>query len=244
MFLSLHVRGFREHERRGTIFTGLLISFSHSSTSLRAFALSTHGKNARPPHSFSFSVTVDRPCRTISRQRGLRSYRVVRSRKGKGRRSFARSATRLITYRVLPSAPLGNTKKKRARTHSDTCIQTYFPSLPFFFHRAPFVRPFLSRFLIIRLYYLSPPKCTLHLPLRGAFSTEERRDEIELRSRLTLRREWERDGEREKGRRNDELATDTVLYGGKSSSQARTRNVNRERIFRSDGGTKETTNGV
>lgn len=64
-----HVRGFREHERRGTIFTGLLISFSHSSTSLRAFALSTHGKNARPPHS----VTVDRPCRTISRQRGLRS---------------------------------------------------------------------------------------------------------------------------------------------------------------------------
>lgn len=44
-----HVRGFREHERRGTIFTGLLISFSHSSTSLRAFALSTHGKNARPP---------------------------------------------------------------------------------------------------------------------------------------------------------------------------------------------------
>lgn len=50
--------------------------------------------------------------------------------------------------------------------------------------------------------------------------------------------------EREKGRRNDELATDTVLYGGKSSSQARTRNVNRERIFRSDGGTKETTNGV
>lgn len=54
----------------------------------------------------------------------------------------------------------------------------------------------------------------------------------------------EREKKREKGRRNDELATDTVLYGGKSSSQARTRNVNRERIFRSDGGTKETTNGV
>lgn len=30
----------------------------------------------------------------------------------------------------------------------------------------------------------------------------------------------EREKKREKGRRNDELATDTVLYGGKSSSQA------------------------
>lgn len=192
-----HVRGFREHERRGTIFTGLLISFSHSSPSLRAFALSTHGKNARPPPTPSLSPLQPNNFKT-ARSAVAASYRVVRSRKGKGRRSFARSATRLITYRVLPSAPLGNTKKKRARTHTDTCIQTYFPSLPFFFHRAPFVRPFLSRFLIIRLYYLSPPKCTLHLPLRGAFSTEERRDEIELRSRLTLRREWERDGERER----------------------------------------------
>lgn len=192
-----HVRGFREHERRGTIFTGLLISFSHSSPSLRAFALSTHGKNARPPPTPSLSPLQPNNFKT-ARSAVAASYRVVRSRKGKGRRSFARSATRLITYRVLPSAPLGNTKKKRARTHTDTCIQTYFPSLPFFFHRAPFVRPFLSRFLIIRLYYLSPPSVLSTSPFAALF--QPRKDEMKSSFVLDLRyavngRETERERE-------------------------------------------------
>lgn len=48
--------------------------------------------------------------------------------------------------------------------------------------------------------------------------------------------------EREKGRRNDELATDTVLYGGKSSSQARTRNVNLSLGWRDEGNDKRCLN--
>lgn len=52
----------------------------------------------------------------------------------------------------------------------------------------------------------------------------------------------ERRREREKGRRNDELATDTVLYGGKSSSQARTRNVNLSLGWRDEGNDKRCLN--
>lgn len=49
--------------------------------------------------------------------------------------------------------------------------------------------------------------------------------------------------EREKGRRNDELATDTVLYGGKSSSQAqRESGTNLSLGWRDEGNDKRCLN--